>query len=96
MKKKLWILGMIDVFLIYHMSRDLMQIWGWKWWYTEIGHELGVAASEKFWSIFQLSYGIWTEWVAVGMELILIVLITRKIVKLNKRIVFQESKNIVG
>jgi len=96
MKKKLWILGMIDLFLIYHMSRDLMQIWGWKWWYTEIGHEFGVAASERFWSVLGLSYSMWTEWVAVGLEIVLISLITKRILVLNKGIVFEKTKNVLG
>ena len=87
MKKKEWWLILIWGFLIYHMSRDLMQILGWKWWYTEIGHEVGVKYSEKFWSIFGLGYGMWTEWVAVGVEVLLIAILGRKLGILKKRIV---------
>jgi hypothetical protein len=66
-----------------HFCRDVLQVFGFDFWLTEIGHEFGLHVSNIILSSINLTYSKWSELPLIIMELILI----RKMIKHRKEII---------
>lgn len=72
------------LFLIGHTIRDLMQVFGFNNFFTNIFHESGVKLSNVFWGIWGLSYEIWSEWLLISIEIVLIMWLVKVRKKFRK------------
>ncbi len=80
---KISIYNLLIACVFIHFCRDVLQVFGFDFWLTEIGHEFGLHVSNIILSSINLTYSKWSELPLIIMELILI----RKMIKHRKEII---------
>ncbi|MBU4390367.1 hypothetical protein KKC08_00390 [Patescibacteria group bacterium] len=71
-KKKIVFFSFVILLLSFHLTRDLLQVFGAKIWLTELWHETWIKASNNLLGLIHLSYGKWAEWPMIGIEAVLV------------------------
>jgi hypothetical protein len=75
--------NILIAFVLIHFLRDTLQMFGLKFWLTEIGHHAGLQVSNFLLSLINLTYTRWTELPLIIAEIFLI----RRMVKSRKEII---------
>jgi len=67
-----FLINFLILVIAFHCLRDLMQLLGISCFITKIGHNFGIKWSDKFWNLWGLHYGLWSEYLAVAIEVVLL------------------------